>query len=295
MNAATAQEPALILGTAQLRGTYGAVGRPPTPRSDRAAGALLQRAVDLGFAAVDTAPAYDDAETLIGQSALGLAVHTKIDPDLTPAASLGRSLQRLRRTRVDLLYFHDPEIVTRDTRGLINDASVLVGTEVGRLGASVYTSPELRAVIDDDRFGAVQVPMSVLDRSIDDTDLSRARARGLQVFARSVFLQGVLLAPPGSIPRHLAQLVPYVASLRTVAEAAGISVPALALGWVKMRPGIIGVVVGANSMRELEQVAEAWAQPALDDDALAACRALPIPPPDLCDPRDWTGPGPDRE
>jgi len=277
----------LILGTAQLRGTYGIVGRPAVSRSNHDADELLQHAAELGFSAVDTAPAYDDAEALIGRSGLDLAVHTKIDPALDPADSIERSLRRLNRSRVEVLYFHDPEIVTHDPRRLIDRAHALLGEQIDTLGASVYSAHELRAVIDDARFGSVQVPMSLLDRHIDDAAISRACERGLQVFVRSIFLQGVLLTPPDLIPERVALLAPYVASVRAVARRARVSVSALALGWVKRRPGIAGVVVGANSCQELEALAEAWAAPMLADDVLAACEALEVPPAAVCDPRSW--------
>jgi len=287
VDAVAARAPALVLGTAQLRGTYGAVGRPATARSDNEVDRFLRHAVDLGFSVADTAPAYGDSETLIGRSGLDLTVHTKIDPALDPVDSLTRSLQRLNRSRVEVLYFHDPRIVTHDPRRLIDRARMLVGDRVGSLGASVYSAHELVAVIDDARFGSVQVPMNLLDRHIDDATISHACERGLQVFVRSVFLQGVLLTPPERIPERLSALVPYVDSVWTLARHVGISVTQLALGWVRSRPGVAGVVVGANTGRELESLAEAWAAPPLDEDALRRCAALTVPSSEACDPRSW--------
>jgi aryl-alcohol dehydrogenase-like predicted oxidoreductase len=129
--------------------------------------------------------------------------------------------------------------------------------------------------------------MSVVDRRIDDAVLERAADADVEIVARSVFLQGLILSTPAETPARLRPLVPYVDAVHALARETGTPPATLALGWVKQRPGVVGVVVGAHSEAELEELATAWSSPPLDDAVLAACASLPVPPDEWCDPRRW--------
>ena len=95
----------LVLGTAQFQPEYGRSTRPHVGRKGMDA-SILRAAATVGVDALDTAPVYGDAETAIGAINNAIPVHTKIDPALDPAASLTRSLDRLGRSHVEVLYVH---------------------------------------------------------------------------------------------------------------------------------------------------------------------------------------------
>jgi len=285
----------LILGTAQLTRPYGIVatvrdgaddGNGPDGRRG-VAGDLLRTAVDLGVMTVDTAPAYGDAESVIGSSGLPFAVQTKLAPGLAPKDSLIGSLTRLRRDRVDVLHLHDPDAV--HDRALLAAATRLVGERVGTLGASVYTAAAARAAADAG-LGAVQVPLNVLDRRIDDALLGDLAAAGVRVLARSALLQGLLADPA----RGLGRISGLDDALRSFARAATTldrDPLELALGWVRARPAVAAVVLGAEDAGQLRRLHSAYLTPPLDPQELSVLEAvvhaagagtgLPV------DPRDW--------
>jgi aryl-alcohol dehydrogenase-like predicted oxidoreductase len=272
----------LILGTAQLVRRYG-VTASHDPDLDDARG-LLDAARELGIRTLDTAPNYGDAEAVIGSHGGGFAVHTKLDPSLPPADSLRRSLERLGRERVDVLHLHDSAAV--HASGTLAAAHALVGHGTEQLGASIYTATELEAVVADGRLGVVQVPLNLLDRRIDDTLLQRAADAGVRVLARSVLLQGLLGDPPaahGRVPGLDAALDLVVAT----AARLGRTPLALALGWVRARPGVKGVVLGAETPAQLRTLAAVHAEPALDDEERSVLADLPLPAGLPVDPRAW--------
>ncbi len=285
----------LILGTAQLTRPYGIVatvrdgaddGTGPDVRRG-VAGDLLRTAVDLGVTTLDTAPAYGDAETVIGASGLPFEVHTKLAPGLAPEDSLTGSLTRLRRERVDVLHLHDPDAV--HDRALLAAATRLVGDRVGMLGASVYTAAAARATAEAG-LGAVQIPLNLLDRRIDDALLGELAAAGVRVLARSALLQGLLADPA----RGLGRVPGLDDALRSFARAAvtlGRDPLELALGWVRARPSVGAVVLGAEDAGQLRRLHSAFLTPPLDAQELSVLEAveheteagsgLPV------DPRDW--------
>ena len=116
----------------------------------------------------------------------------------------------------------------------------------------------------------MQVPFSLLDqRLLKDGALARLADMGIEIHARSLFLQGLLLmaAPPA----HLADAAPHLETLRARLAAARTTKLAAALGFVLARPEIAIGLVGVTRADELEEILAAAAQPlpALDWDAFA--------------------------
>lgn len=276
----------LVLGTAQLTRPYGlgAPGRAPTFEE---AVALLRQAAPW-VAAVDTAPAYGAAEAAVGEAALQVPVFTKLDPGIELRASLDRSLDRLRRTMVDVLFLHEPSVVVDDPDGVIERAVSLVGHGAGRLGASVYRPDEVSAGLDDPRISALQVPLSIADRRLLDAGLlDEAAAAGTALYARSALLQGALLLPTGSLPPHLRPLGAVLDAVQACARDQERSATSVLLAYVRDLPGVAGVVVGVDSLAQLHEVVAALAAPPLPAHWRERIDDLPALPEPVLDPRRW--------
>lgn len=278
----------LVLGTAQLTSSYGVMRRTSQARSEEHGRHMLGVAAELGFAAIDTAPAYGEAEGTIGSSPTRLPVHTKLDRRLSPAESVHRSLRLLRRTSVELVYIHDNTEILNPQSSVVAAASKLVGREVRILGASIYSEQEFDAALAEPRIGAIQAPVNLFDRHIDRARLAAAAERGVRVYARSVLLQGVLVAEPQAVTAQVAHLRSYVAGLQAIARRHGRSPLELALGWVRSLPGVHGVVIGAESANELTALVAAFRARTLQRSELEALETLTLPPPESCDPRHWS-------
>ena len=274
----------LILGTAQLTRPYGLMADATADDPERAF-KLLKEAVELGIRTLDTAPVYGDAETCIGASVHAFGVHTKLHPEQDPEASLTASLERLRRARVDVLYLHDPEALADPVA--VAAAHLLVGDRVGSLGASVYTERALKAAAEDDRIGVVQVPLNLLDRRIEDRLLEDVAASGTRVVARSVLLQG-LLASPDSAKGRVVGLDAALSRVTAASAAVERDPVELAIGWVKARPGLDGMVLGAENAGQLRTLAAAFDAPALEASELELLQSLVGDEVLPVDPRGWT-------
>jgi aryl-alcohol dehydrogenase-like predicted oxidoreductase len=172
---------ALGIGTAALAVPYGAPGaeRPAPERG--AARRVLLAAAERGVRLVDTAPAYGEAEALVGD-ALGAredcAVATKlaIPPGgwdaLGPSgvrahvrASAEASMRALRRERLDLLQVHNAD-ETLVRRGAVAEAltELRAAGLTAATGATVYGEAAALAVLASAAFDVIQVAYSALDR-----------------------------------------------------------------------------------------------------------------------------------
>ncbi|MBM3459523.1 MAG: aldo/keto reductase, partial [Armatimonadetes bacterium] len=245
---------------------------------------------------------YGNSEAVLGQALRELGrqgamrVVTKVahlreaaaDPKTARAAiqaSVARSRERLQEDVLPLCLFHREE----DARYLDVLADLREQGRLRAFGCSLMTPEALLGLVANPELDAVQVPLSVLDRRfIRSGAVARAAERGIAVFARSVFVQGLLLLPADRVPEPLGELLPVRARLEALAEEAGLSLGELALRAVLSEPGVRCVVVGAEAELQVRESA-AWAARGALEPALAAAvrEAVPELPDRLVVPHRW--------
>ncbi len=262
----------LGLGTAQFGADYGISNRNGRVRAAELE-RILHLAADLGVHTLDTAAAYGEAETALGRALWQghpFRIVTKCPPlgegevRREHVAQLSghfyRSLERLRQPSVHGLLMHRAADLCRPGAELLFEQLANLQREglVSKVGASFYTSAEIAAVGKVLAPGLAQVPVSLVDqRLLRDGTLASMRADGIEVHARSVFLQGLLLMDPDRVPAQFAAHVPLLRRIERHAAAAGISKLALAIGFVAALREIDTLLVGVTSAAELREVVEA--------------------------------------
>jgi aryl-alcohol dehydrogenase-like predicted oxidoreductase len=301
---------ALGLGTAQLGLPYGISNRGGQP-SEAEAEAILRCALDRGVHVVDTAPAYGEAEALLGRllpAGADIRLVTKTAPLAgaeVRAADVGevrrsaeRSLERLRRDRLDgLLVHHGSDLALPGGERL---AEELIGLRdagiASRIGVSVYDRDEVDIARKLLPLDIVQLPLNVLDqRLLRDGTLAELREEGVEVHARSAFLQGLLLMDPEELPARLAATGEPLRRYHELRRRLGLTPIEAALGFVRDTGAVDVALIGANSAGELEECA-----PALRGRGAPGLREHPAPSldyapfalddPNLIDPRQWPAP-----
>ena len=299
---------ALALGTVELGIDYGlrvpgAHGRPTAADASRIVHAALDRGVDL----IDTAPAYGEAEALLGRALEGrrdrVVLATKV---LTQAAdgvalegqalarhmreSLDTSLRLLRTDRVDLWQIHrvdDALFAQADTVAEAFAAAKRAG-KARFVGASTYgVDPPLKALASD-LFDTLQVGYSVLDQRQADHCFSLAATKGVGIIARSVLLQGALTERGDYLPDPLTPLRERSRQFRRLAaKALPDWTPAqVALAFALNQSHIGSVLIGVRSAEELEENLRAAETPPAAG-ALDGLLDLRLDDADQLDPRWW--------
>lgn len=169
----------LALGTAQFGSNYGVKcdGQPSALETAK----ILQAARQAGIDMVDTAPIYGRMPDFSG---FAVVTKTPYNGASDPYAVL----------------VHSPDNLTWHSGGMwwLLDR----GHERGfKVGVSVYTPEQLERFLEYP-IGIVQFPLSIVDGRFLPY-IPRLRDRGIEVHARSVFLQGALLMddPPVPVPR----------------------------------------------------------------------------------------------
>lgn len=276
----------LILGTAQWSGSYGLTSLRVGPISRSAVAETVVAASSSGWIALDTSPAYGDAELIIGGLSTNLAVHSKFDSSLSPESSLERSLSRLGVPELDVMYFHDPRACIENP-GLVTEARTLVGAGIRSLGSSVYEENEFDAALSSDGVEVIQVPLNPLDRRFSGHHLESAEATDRRVIARSVFLQGALLRHPAELPARMKHLAPYVSEFQAIASRFGASPAQLVFSWLGTIGPLAGVVIGVDMPSDVQDVTLAAAE-TCDSRAVDMVMGMKVPSWSEVDPRRWT-------
>ena len=290
----------LGLGTAQFGLDYGITNTRGRVRLAEVK-AMLAAAADAGITLLDTASAYGDSESVIGElGALSASfrIATKL-PSLAEETELdeakGRwqesfegSLRRLKREKIDLLLAHDStDLLGRFGEDLWQFLQELkVDGRVEKIGVSVYTASETGSIIGRLRIDAIQLPFNALDaRLVSGGLLGRLSEAEVEIHARSVFLQGLLLSPPGSLPPLLSRFRQPLTKWHHVLASRDLTPLQGALLAVRQRKEIGTLIFGATSLEELLEVNEAWRSiehaPPLDIASFA------VDDEDLLDPRRW--------
>jgi aryl-alcohol dehydrogenase-like predicted oxidoreductase len=281
------------LGTAQFGLDYG-ISNSSGQVDEGEVGDIIAVAERAGVRVIDTAAAYGDAEERLGRALPPdhrFRIVTKL-PRL-PEATVGdavegwtrnafaTSLSRLAVATVDgLLIHHAGDLLGPRGPRLWSALEALQGYgRVGKIGASIYTARDLDALLDRFPLQLVQAPVNVFDqRLLASGHLTRLKSAGIEVHARSVFLQGLLLMEPDQLgDTHFDPVRRPLADFQAAARAADRTPLEAAVSFVMSIDAVDAAVVGVSDAAQLAEIiagaepteALDWYRPfALDDEQI---------------------------
>jgi len=204
----------IALGTVQFGIDYGINSengqvRPEEVRS------ILNYAHSQNIDLLDTAPAYGNSEKVLGAANVqNFKVVTKTrhfdnaeisndDIELLKK-DFSCSLADLRQESFYGVLVHNAsDLLKPGSKKLFDQLESLKQAEkIKKIGVSVYDNKQLQSILENFDIDIVQLPFNILDkRLIDSGMLSILQNRGIEVHARSVFLQGLLLMSNQDRPR----------------------------------------------------------------------------------------------
>lgn len=300
--------PGLALGTAQLGMDYGVANRASRGSPDGGL-RVLAAAVEAGVRYLDTAAAYGESEALIGRFLReqgrpdGLRIGTKLSrlaSGLSAAELVHRVTAAVEESRawlgvdvIDDLLLHSAENLREYGEALVS--ALLVERDRGRiarLGVSIYEAGECDLILAHGGLGVTQLPFSVLEQELARTgSISRLRNGGQTVFARSTLQQGLLTLDPARGEAMVPGSGRWLARFREICIIHAVAPLAAALGFAAGRSGADYLVVGAETVSQVRQVATLVQQPVPAELLEALERRFVGVPASVRDPRRWPVPG----
>ena len=234
----------------------------------RAVKKILDFSQSCGINTIDTAPDYGESEQVIGSintssfrlctkipSLKGLS--SKVDIDDLFRLSVRNSLEKLRTDKLEYLLLHD----CNDLLGPYRDHVVSLMQELKRIGVvekigfSAYSSCQISFALSVFNPDVVQVPFSIFDqRLLLDGTLGRLKNLDIEIHARSVFLQGLLLMEPAKIDKYFDSFMPFVFLWHETCAALRLSPLDLAIYFAVCQPFIDKAIIGISNVDQLKEI-----------------------------------------
>jgi len=261
---------------------FGSMGNTDHDESVR----IIHRALDGGINFVDTAASYSggESEEIVGKALKGrrdgVILSTKIimQQGLSRGVvirSLEDSLRRLGTDYVDLLQIHrpDPETAIDETLGALSD--LVHAGKIRAFGTSTFSPDQLiEAQWAAEKRGHVppsteQPPYSILNRAMEATTLPIAQRYDLGVLTWGPLSSGWLSGKPRSESKRATTIEgarfdtstyenqrkeDAVKALMELATEAGMTLPHMALAFVRAHPAVTSAIIGPRTMDQLESL-----------------------------------------
>jgi len=123
-----------------------------------------------------------------------------------------------------------------------------------RVGISTYHPGEAERAIQLE-LGMIQIIYSLFDRRFESSGfLTHACGRDMKIYARSPFLQGLLLMDPENLPKHMKFAEAALRRWRMGLEQVGMDPLPAALAYSLNNPAIDCVVLGVDTPPQLEEI-----------------------------------------
>lgn len=198
--------PKIALGTVQFGVNYG-ISSINGQVSSREVRDILSYADSQKIDLLDTAPAYGNSEQVLGETNVqNFKIVTKTrhfyrakigsNELRLMKKDFNKSLENLNQDFIHGLLVHNADdLLKPGSQKLFDQLLRLKKTgKVKKIGVSVYESKHLQSILENFDIDIVQLPFNIFDkRLIDNGMFFMLQNRGIEIHARSVFLQGLLL------------------------------------------------------------------------------------------------------
>lgn len=257
----------LILGTVQfgldygINNTNGQVGLHDSHQ-------ILQYAFNQGIQILDSAEAYGNAHLVIGEFHKKnpdklFEIITKLPHQLNSNISdkVNTYLSELKVTQLYALLFHSFSSYKEN----IDYFDVLINLKnsgkIKYVGVSVYTNQEIEEVLLNDAVDIIQLPFNLFDNITQRGNiLEKAKQKGKIIHTRSAFLQGLFFKDIHSKNDTVKSLQNELEKISKIAENNKIPLAQLAINYCTQQSLIDNVLIGVDSLNQLEQNIESLKQ-----------------------------------
>ena len=201
----------LMLGTAQFGSKYGITNNSKTPDENNLK-KIISLAKENQINSIDTAMNYN-SEIKLGNVGIGdFKVFTKL-PKAPEHISVSKwvnenvykSLENLKISKLEGLLIHNHnELKSNKGKEIWNSLLDLKKNKlIKKVGISIYSPKEINVLFENFNFDIIQVPFNFFDRRILNSGwLSKLKSNNVEIHARSIFLQGLLLQSKENLPHE---------------------------------------------------------------------------------------------
>ncbi len=252
----------LALGTVQFGLNYGVTNQNGQVAIEEVK-SILNFAKDNGIDTLDTASGYGNSEQVLGKVGVDdcqiITKTTSLKNGINGVIKgFYQSLESLNKKAVDGLLIHDiNEVSGKEFNDLFRKLNELKQQGlVNKIGFSTYTPEQVDFLLENFDFDIVQLPFNVFDnRLIQGGQLKSLKNKGVEIHARSIFLQGVLL-DFDNLSDYFLTWKDQFDAYQVIVSDSKLSLLEYALNFVLSVKEVDKVLVGVNSEGQLKEIVQ---------------------------------------
>lgn len=247
----------LALGTAQFGLDYGISNTKGKVTIEEAKN-ILSLAQQGGINTIDTAWAYGDAESVLGNLNIlkQFNIISKISRGTPTNKIKDKLLECLRRLNVKKLaglLLHDIADLNNETFKVLKNCKD--EQYIDKVGVSVYTQDDVEKLLDSDLVDIVQLPIHLFDQTFFKNGvLDKLKQKEIEIHARSIFCQGLYFLNEEKLPSYFLPIKESLKALKSEVESLNYNLPEVLLGFVNGLPQIDKIIIGVTTQEELREI-----------------------------------------
>ena len=255
----------LIIGTANFGMNYG-ISVNQKKLLDKDIIDILVSAEKMGIETLDTAISYGDSIERLGNVGVQkFKIICKIpripfdvkNPSDWYKLSVTNLIKKLNKNNLEAILLHYPKDL------LINKNHKLIQTLldfkknkiVNKIGVSIYEKKELEEILKIFKPDIIQCPINIFDNRLTKNNfLKRVSDNSIEIHARSIFLQGLLLQDGNKIPEEFSKFEKLFKKWENWLKLNNLNSLEACIMYTNFISEVTKIVVGINSAVQLKEI-----------------------------------------
>ena len=201
--------------------------------------------------------------------------------------NLNKSLKNLNINKLYGYLAHNPDCLISDPKLWKHLILLKNKGKIEKIGYSIYLPNQLEDLINSNFIpDIVQIPYSVFDRKFEKY-FEMLKSFGVEVHVRSVFLQGFYFLNPNKLPRKLLSLKEPLKQFHNICKTQHYDISKVLLDFVIKNKFIDNVVIGVDSVNQLNQNIEKLNQIQISNTVYKEIERIKIKQEHLLNPSNW--------
>ena len=247
----------IVVGAAQFGMPYGIANRNGQVKNEEIE-EILCLAWENGISTIDTAKAYGNSEEAIGTCLKKMPKYSW--EIITKLSSTRKGVINQLQDSTDKLNMRPSVVLAHSAKIFLEAkfqkeiAEAKVSQLILKAGVSLYDENQIYQVMESAiKPEVIQLPLNILDTRLYRSGIiTQLLENGIEVHARSVFLQGLFYLPEIDLKERFEDAVPYINKLKSVAEEGDLTLTELSLLWLVNLEEVSKVVIGVDNADQLK-------------------------------------------
>jgi len=258
----------LVLGSAQFGMDYG-ISNELGKVNEKEVRKILSLASLNGIYEVDTAINYGTSQSILGRQNKKFSFSTKLPNFCLDSHSiknkvheyLENSYSELSTNKIDILYLHSSYQLLENNGERLHAVleELKFNKKIKRIGISVYDLDKTLEIISKFDIDVIQAPINIFDRRfLDKNFILEIRKKNINLYARSIFLQGLLLMPFNKVPNYFHKWKDIFVNWNSWLTENNLTPLQACISYVMNIDDINNFIVGVNSVDQFKEIIQCY-------------------------------------